>query len=211
MKRQSHSEKNTQLCMWLVMEVNSNAVKSNTAQEPGILGPWIKANWKWSNKMARVNINILGISELKWTGMGEFNSDDHYIYSCGQESLRRNGPNIPGSYAILFFIASDSTSITSHIHIWALFPLWLCLFILSGVIFPLFSSSVLGTYWPGEVIFQCYNFFAFSYCSWGSQGNTELVCHSLLQWTTFCQNSLPWPIHLCRILVEQVSTHLGWS
>ena len=41
-------------------------------------------------KMARVNINILGISELKWTGMGEFNSDDHYIYYCGQESLRRN-------------------------------------------------------------------------------------------------------------------------
>ena len=41
--------------------------------------------------MARVNINILGISELKWTGMGEFNSDDHYIYYCGQESLRRNG------------------------------------------------------------------------------------------------------------------------
>ena len=42
-------------------------------------------------KMARVNIHILGISELKWTGMGIFNSDDHYIYYCGQESLRRNG------------------------------------------------------------------------------------------------------------------------
>ena len=42
-------------------------------------------------EMARVNINILGISELKWTGMGEFNSDDHYIYYCGQESLRING------------------------------------------------------------------------------------------------------------------------
>ena len=42
-------------------------------------------------EMARVNINILGISELKWTGMGKFNSDDHYIYYCGQESLRRNG------------------------------------------------------------------------------------------------------------------------
>ena len=40
---------------------------------------------------ARVNVDILGISELKWTGMGEFNSDDHYIYSCGQESLRSNG------------------------------------------------------------------------------------------------------------------------
>ena len=42
-------------------------------------------------EMARVNINMLGISELKWTGMGEFNSDDHYIYYCGQESLGRNG------------------------------------------------------------------------------------------------------------------------
>ena len=42
-------------------------------------------------EMARVNINILGISELKWTGMGEFNSDDHYIYYCGQEFFRRNG------------------------------------------------------------------------------------------------------------------------
>ena len=42
-------------------------------------------------EMARVNVNILGISELKWTGVGEFNSDDHSIYYCGQESLRRNG------------------------------------------------------------------------------------------------------------------------
>ena len=41
--------------------------------------------------MTRVNINILGLSELRWTGMGEFNSDDHCIYYCGQESLRRNG------------------------------------------------------------------------------------------------------------------------
>ena len=42
-------------------------------------------------EMARVNVDTLGISELRWTGMGEFNSDDHYIYNCGQESLRRNG------------------------------------------------------------------------------------------------------------------------
>ena len=45
-------------------------------------------------EMPGVNIDILGISELKWTGMGEFNSDDHYIYYCGQESLRRNGVDI---------------------------------------------------------------------------------------------------------------------
>ena len=42
-------------------------------------------------EMARVNVDILGTSKLKWTGMGDFNSDDHYIYSCGQESLRTNG------------------------------------------------------------------------------------------------------------------------
>ena len=49
---------------------------------------------KWEvvkQEMSRVNISILGISELRWTGMGKFNSDDHYIYYCGQESLRRNG------------------------------------------------------------------------------------------------------------------------
>ena len=45
----------------------------------------------FKQEMARVNVDILGISELKWAGMGEFNSDDHYIYYCGQESLRRNG------------------------------------------------------------------------------------------------------------------------
>ena len=45
-------------------------------------------------EMARLNINILGISELKWTGIGELNSDDHYIYYCGQESFRRNGADL---------------------------------------------------------------------------------------------------------------------
>ena len=47
-----------------------------------------------TQEMARVSINILGISELKWTGMGEFNSDDHYINYCGQESIGRNGVSI---------------------------------------------------------------------------------------------------------------------
>ena len=65
---------------------------------------------------------------------------------------------------------------------------WFHPFILSGVISPLTSSSILDTYQPGEFIFQ-YPIFAFSYCSWGSQGkNTEVVCHSLLQWTTFCHD-----------------------
>ena len=84
MKRLSQSKNNTQLQMWLVMEVKSDAVKNNKG---------IKVNWNQGKlevvkqEMARVNVNILGISELKWTGMGEFNSDDHYIYYCGQESL----------------------------------------------------------------------------------------------------------------------------
>ena len=72
-----------------------------------------------------------------------------------------HGPNIPGSYAVLLFTASDFTFITRHIHNWVLFLLWFCLFILSGVIFPLFSSSILGTYQPGEFIFQCHIFLPF--------------------------------------------------
>ena len=90
MKGWSQSKNNTQLWMWLVIKARSDAVKSNIAQE-GMSGPWIKANWKWSNGMGSVDIDILGIGELKWTGMGEFNSDDHYIYYCGQQSFRRNG------------------------------------------------------------------------------------------------------------------------
>ena len=61
---------------------------------------------------------------------------------------------IPSSYAILLFTASDLASITNHIHSWVLFLLWLHPFILSGVISPLISSSILGTYWPGEFLFQ---------------------------------------------------------
>ena len=48
-------------------------------------------------EMTRVNVDVLGISKLKWTGKGELNSDDHYIYNCGQESLRRNGVAIMGN------------------------------------------------------------------------------------------------------------------
>ena len=71
--------------------------KVRCCKEQYCIGTW---NVRSTNKcklevvkqeMARVIIDILGISELKWTGMGEFNSDDHYIYYCGQESLRRNG------------------------------------------------------------------------------------------------------------------------
>ena len=63
--------------------------------------------------------------------------------------------DIPGSYAILLFTASDIASITSHIRNWVLFLLWLHPFILSGVIYPLISSSISGIYRPGEFPFQC--------------------------------------------------------
>ena len=75
------------------MEVKSDAVKSNIA----CIGMWNVRSMNQGKlevvkqEMARVNIDILEIRELKQAGMGEFNSDDHYIYYCGQESLRRNG------------------------------------------------------------------------------------------------------------------------
>ena len=75
------------------METRSDAVRSNIASEPGMIHRSINQGRLEvvKQEMARVNVNILGVSELRWSGMGEFNSDDHYIYYCGQESLRRNG------------------------------------------------------------------------------------------------------------------------
>ena len=75
-----------------------------------------------------------------------------------------HGPNIPGSYAILFFAASDFAFITRHIHSWASFLLWSGHIILSGSTSsspPLFPSSVLDTFWPGGLIFQCHIFLSF--------------------------------------------------
>ena len=80
---------------------------------------------------------------------------------------------------------------------WVLFLLWLHPFILAGVISPLISSSVLGHLPTWGVHLSVSYLFTFSCCLWGSQGkNTEVVCHSLLQWTMFCQNSPPWPVCL---------------
>ena len=73
-----------------MIEARSDAVKSNIAQEPVRSMNQGKLEVV-KQEMARVNVDILGISKLKWTGMGEFNSDDHYIYYCRQESLRSNG------------------------------------------------------------------------------------------------------------------------
>ena len=63
-------------------------------------------------EMARVIIDILGISELRWTGMGEFNSDDHYIYYCGQESLKRNGVAIIVNKRVLNAVLECNSKMT---------------------------------------------------------------------------------------------------
>ena len=108
-----------------------------------------------------------------------------------------HGPNSPGSCAVLLFTASDFASITSHIHNSVLFFLWLRLFILSGVISPLISSNILGTYRPGEFIFHCPISLPFHIVHGVLKVRIlKCVCHSLLQWTTFCQNSPPWPVSL---------------
>ena len=80
-----------------VVDVTDDRSKIQCYKEQYCTGTWNVRSTNqgklevFKQEMARVNVNILGISKLKWTGMGEFNSDDHYIYYCGQESLRRNG------------------------------------------------------------------------------------------------------------------------
>ena len=91
MKRQSKQKQHP------VVDVTGDGSKVQCYKEQYCIGTWNARSMNQSKlevvkqEMARVNIDILGISELKWTGMGEFNSDDHYIYYFGQESLRRNG------------------------------------------------------------------------------------------------------------------------
>ena len=79
-----------------IVDVTGDGNKIQCYKEQYCIGTWNvrsmnQGKLEVTREMARVNINILGISELKWTGMGEFNSDDHYVYYRGQESLRRTG------------------------------------------------------------------------------------------------------------------------
>ena len=80
-----------------VVDVTGDRSKVRCCKEQYCIGTWNVRSMNQGKlqvvkqEMTRVNIDILGIRELRWTGMGEFNSDDHYIYYCGQESLRRNG------------------------------------------------------------------------------------------------------------------------
>ena len=80
-----------------VVDVTGDGSKVQSYKEQYCIGTWNVRSMNQGKlevvkqEIARVKVDILGISKLKWTGMGEFNSDDHYIYYCGQESLRRNG------------------------------------------------------------------------------------------------------------------------
>ena len=84
----------------LAVNVTGDGIKVQWYEEQYCIGTWSVRSMNQGKlevvkqEMARVNVDILGISEIKWAGMGEFNSDDHYIYYCGQESLRRNGVDI---------------------------------------------------------------------------------------------------------------------
>ena len=97
-KKKEEAEPKQKQCA--VVDVTSDGSKVQYCKEQYCIGNWnVRSMYqsklkviKW--EMARVNINILGSSELKWMGMGKFNSDDHCIYYCGQESLRRNGISI---------------------------------------------------------------------------------------------------------------------
>ena len=120
----------------------------------------------------------------------------HLLFEHFQFTLI-HGPNISGFYAVLFFIASDFSFITTHIHNWVLFSLWFCLFFLSEVISPLFSSSISVTYQPGGFIFQCHTFLLFHTVH-------RVLKARRVKWFAipfssgphFCQNSPPWPVHL---------------
>ena len=97
----SNSRKNEEtepkLKQYPVLDVTGDGSKVRCCKEQYCIRTWNVRSMNQGKlevvkqEMARVNIDMLGINELRWTGMGKFNSDDHYIYYCGQESLRRNG------------------------------------------------------------------------------------------------------------------------
>ena len=112
------------------------------------------------------------------------------------KQLSTHGPHFPGSYAILFFTASDFTFTTSHIHNWTFFPLWLRLFFLSGAISLLFSVRILGTYQCGEFIFQCHIFLPFHTTVY------EVLKARILKWFAIPSSSGP---HFAKTLHHDLS------
>ena len=131
---------------------------------------------------------------IKFTHSHPFSFTDFYnanVHSCHLlfhhfQLTLINGPNIPGSYAILFFIASGFTFTIRCICYWVSFLFWFHLFIPSGVISPLCSIAYQTL---NDLVFHLSMSYlwAFSYCSLGYQGkNAEVICQSFLQWITFC-------------------------
>ena len=127
------------------MDVTGDGSKIRCCKEQHCIGTWnIKAKNQSKlqvvkQEMARVNIDILGISELKWTGMGKFNSDDHYTYHCGQEPPRKNGVAITVKkrvqYAVLGCNLKNDREISvhweegsgwgTHVNLWRIhFDIW---------------------------------------------------------------------------------------
>ena len=148
---------------------------------------------------------------IKFTHSGPFLFTDsenvdvhssHFLFDHFQFTLI-HGPNIPVSYAVLFLqhrtlLSPSDTSTSGHcIHTWVLIPLWLSLFLPSGTLSLLFSSSILSTYWPGEFIFQCHIFLSF-------HTFLRVLKARMLKWFAilfssrpfFFQISPPWPVSL---------------
>ena len=105
-RMEKNKEKETKWKQHPIVNVAGDGSKVWCCKEQYCIGTWNVRSMKKGKlevvklEMARVNIHILGIRELKWTQMGEFNSEDHYIYYCGQESLRRNGVAIIGNKSL---------------------------------------------------------------------------------------------------------------
>ena len=113
------------------MDVTGDRSKVQCWKEQYCIGTWNVRSMNQGKlevvkqEMARVNVDILGISKVKWTGIGEFNSDDHYIYYCGQESLRRNGIAIMVNKrvrnAVLGCTLKNDRMISAFIHLQCIF------------------------------------------------------------------------------------------
>ena len=108
-----------------VVGVTGDRSKVRCCKEQYCIGTWNVRSMNQGKlevvkqEMARVNVNILRISELKWTGMGEFNSDHHYIYYCGQESLKRNGVAIMVNKRVRERVQFSSVQSLSHLRLFA--------------------------------------------------------------------------------------------
>ena len=155
------------------------------------MDPWVRKN-PWGRKWQLTPLLL----PVKSSGQRSLLGCSPWGHRVGHDWVTAQVPTIPGSYAMLSFTALD---LSRHIHSWSPFPLWPGWCALSGALSsfpPLFSSSTLDTFQPGvaHLSVSIFFFFATVYSSWGSHGKyTWVVCHSLLWWITFCQNSPLWP------------------